>query len=184
MEVPLYNWSSMMGNAVDWTGETFGQLLVLESGPKCKCLCSCGKEVLVVKGNLTNGHTKSCGCLRLTVSAKVRLRHGRTANGELDRTWRSWHKMLERIRYPELNPHYVGISICDRWEPRQGGSWENFLADMGERPEGKSLDRIKPDGNYEPGNCRWATPLEQSQNRRAWKHTPEGLARINAGRTK
>lgn len=160
------------------------ELTFLEELPnyKCKCMCSCGKEVILAKFNFTSGHTKSCG--HLIKTTKPKLTHGRTCNGKLDGTYMSWRKMLERVRYPQFNPHYIGISICDRWEPRQGGSWENFLADMGERPEGKSLDRIKPDGNYEPGNCRWATPLEQSQNRRAWKHTPEGLARINAGRKK
>lgn len=154
------------------------ELTFLEELPdyKCKCLCSCGKEVLIAKFNFTSGHTKSCGHLILTT--KSRLTHGRTANGVWDRTYRSYVKMLERVRYPHLYPTYAGTTVCARWDNRAGGSFENFLADMGERPEEMSIDRIDPAGNYEPGNCRWATPLEQSQNRRAWKHTPEGLARI------
>jgi hypothetical protein len=73
----------------------------------------------------------------------------------------------------------AGIAVCDRWNPAKGGSFENFLADMGERPEGKTLDRYpKNDGNYDPGNCRWATPSEQQQNRIATKLTPEKVIGI------
>jgi hypothetical protein len=89
----------------------------------------------------------------------------------------SWRKMRERINFPQFNPHYIGVTICDRWQ-----KFENFLEDMGERPEGCSLDRIDSNGNYEPSNCRWATDAQQSQNRKPWKHTPEGLLRINAER--
>jgi hypothetical protein len=59
-----------------------------------------------------------------------------------------------------------GIVVCDRWNPKAGGAFEHFLADMGERPDGYTLDRKDPDGDYEPANCRWATPVEQARNRR------------------
>ena len=148
---------------------------------KCRCLCSCGKEVILAKCNFTSGHTKSCG--HLNKMNPPATKYGATKDGKIiDGTYMSYRKMLERIRYPKHNPHYIGISICDRWEPRQGGSFIAFVADMGERPDGMSLDRIDPYGNYEPSNCKWSTPLEQAANRRAWKHTPEGLARINAKR--
>lgn len=80
-------------------------------------------------------------------------------------TYSSWRAMLARCRQPNNNRFQYygarGIQVCERWL-----SFENFLEDMGERPAGLSIDRIDVDGNYEPGNCRWATPLEQRHGRR------------------
>lgn len=91
--------------------------------------------------------------------------HGHSPKGAPTLTYRSWQSMISRCTY-DTNAsweHYGGrgITVCERWR-----AFTNFLADMGERPEGKTLDRIDPDGNYEPSNCRWATPTEQRANRR------------------
>lgn len=157
----------------DLTGEIISRLTVIKmvSPPSDKrnsrwlCRCVCGKEITVQLGNLTNGHTKSCGC--------IRVKHGRRRVGMRDRTYQSWDHMVQRCTNPgnDAWKYYgeLGVKVCQRWL-----KFENFLEDMGVRPNDTSLDRIDPWGNYEPKNCRWASREIQSYNKRYVKMVQVG----------
>jgi hypothetical protein len=147
--------------AEDMAGRVFGKLTVLRRAPRepgpgpavWVCLCECGTVTTATGGNLRKGRAFSCGC--------VRRKHGMAGSP----TWVSWRSMRDRCLNVR-NPGYAnyggrGITIAERWD-----DFAAFLADMGERPKGLTLDRIDNDGNYEPGNCRWATMRTQSRNSR------------------
>ena len=147
-------------------GRRFGQLIVIAEVPAKKrirrwqCQCDCGTSVIYYQSNLLQGKAFSCGCTNL-----VKLRH--EAKKAYRAEWLVWRAMRDRCRYP-TDPRYDdyggrGIKVCERWR-----EFRNFIADMGPRPSPKhQIDRY-PDknGDYEPGNCRWATSREQNNNKR------------------
>ena len=123
------------------------------------CECECGRVKAFRDSNLQSGNTKSCGCIKPQY-AKSRLTHGMTGT----RTHQSWLSMKSRCLNPKVHNYKYygsrGIKVCKRWM-----KFENFFADMGERPAGMTLERKNRDGNYELGNCVWATRTEQARNK-------------------
>lgn len=153
-------------------GNKFSRLLVMSVAgytlPPCGkaewfyvCKCECGNEKNVSGQNLIKGASRSCGCMQKEHGATINLKHGASYSP----TYNSWAGMIQRCTNNKhdafKNYGERGITVCDRWQV-----FENFLHDMGHRPDGKTLDRIDNDKGYFLGNCRWATPKEQTSNKR------------------
>lgn len=168
-------------------GKKYSMLTIVSEGQKVTyekgsvrqvwCSCDCGNPelTLVRTSNLVSGNTSSCGC----VGEESRKTHGLSNS----RTYGIHEAMLRRCK-PELAdkfPYHAGkgISVCARWNPKLGGSFENFFEDMGEAPEGLSLDRIDVNGNYEPDNCRWASDSIQGYNKNLDPNNTSGKSGVS-----
>ena len=162
-----------MANKRDWTGKTQGSLTIIAESGRDKhgnvlwlCECRCGAKVHRSNNALING-TKTCStACGVSASNKRRARHGMWKSKEYS-TWRSMRaRCLDSSNDAYENYGGRGISVYATWADSDG--FDAFYADVGPAPEGVrvSLDRIDNDGNYEPGNVRWATPKQQSNNTR------------------
>lgn len=160
---------------LDITGRRFGKLIARWPAGQNKqgaviwlCSCDCGNHTSVVSASMIAKRTSSCGC-GVGQSTRSRFtKHGHAADYKTTSEYRAWDAMIQRCHNPKTKFYSYyggrGIKVCDRWRK----SFASFIADMGKKPDSKlTLDRF-PDnnGNYEPGNCRWATRKQQSANTR------------------
>ncbi len=158
-------------------GEVSGRLTILAPAGNdyWTCVCECGASAVVPGYNLRVRRTRSCGCLQRERARAAKITHGLRHSG----TYESWVGMRARCGRANHRDYYLygarGVTVCERWLE----SFQNFLTDMGERPAGMSIDRIENDGNYEPGNCRWATPKQQAANRH--KRRPLAVCELCGG---
>lgn len=170
-----------MTKKIDLTGQRFGRLVVLEEAGRKNgkvtwlCQCQCEEEtIIIVHGNsLRKGVTKSCGCFNKERAKEANIRHGQSRSKIHNIWWTMLNRCYNLNSYKYYNYGKRGIKVCERWH-----KFENFYEDFGKyKEEGKTIDRIDPDGDYEPDNCRWATILEQNRNTRAkgyyWNETKQ-----------
>lgn len=163
-------------------GSRYGRLTVIENAGVSKsrwgnhalwlCRCDCGNTSIVSGKKLRNGHTKSCGCLNREITKERATTHGQTKHP----LYATWRNMIDRCLNPgNINSEHYGergIQVYEPWrdDPRPFIEW--IEENLGPRPKRHTLDRIDNDGNYEPGNLRWATKKVQAGNRHSYRVPP------------
>lgn len=161
-----------MRATLDLTGRVYARLTVVCRTGTDKfgnsvwlCRCSCGSMASADSNKLRTGHKQSCGCLLADRNRELRTTHGLTKNEASPPTYTAWVNMTQRCTNPNAtnwkNYGGRGITINDRWR-----SFDNFLADMGEKPPGKTLERRDNNKGYGPDNCCWGALAEQRLNKR------------------
>lgn len=155
-----------MPSFIDRTGQRFGMLVVRKLAglkpTRWYCVCDCGGSASPSAGALQSGNSRSCGCRKRDVLGESTTKHGLAGT----RVHRIWKAMNTRCTNPNASGYENyggrGITVCERWR-----KFENFFADMGQPPEGTSIERRDNERGYEPDNCYWATRLEQNRNARS-----------------
>lgn len=154
-------------------GRKFGRLTVIDKigsnkhkNPVWSCKCECGSLTKATSTSLVNGNVRSCGCLALDY-IKALTTHGQSLYKNVTSEYNTWNRMKGRCNNPKNSAYKDyggrGIKVCERWM----NSFEAFFEDMGPKPgKGYSIERKNNNGNYEPGNCRWATITDQNKNKR------------------